>query len=85
MRCDSDVHLYADSTLSVVKGSGSLTAKAFMTDYTKNLTQQVASVYGSVQYTYDGIGDTQGRRLYRVLVPCCLEGLQSLTDHQSPC
>ena len=32
-----------------------------MTDYTKNLTQQDAPTYGNVQYTYDAIGDTQGK------------------------
>ena len=57
----ADVLPCADSTLSVVKGSGSITSKAFMTDYTKNLTQQVAPTYGNVQYTYDAIGDTQGK------------------------
>ena len=50
----------ADTTLSVVKGSGSIAPKSFMTDYTKNLTQQALPVYGNVEYTYDAIGDTQG-------------------------
>ncbi len=31
-----------------------------MTDYTKNLTEQVSPAYGNVQYTFDAIGDTQG-------------------------
>ena len=31
-----------------------------MTEYTKNLTQDVSSTYGNVQYTFDAVGDTQG-------------------------
>ncbi len=50
----------ADSNLSLVKGSGSIAAKSFMTVYTKNLTQQASPVYGNVEYTFDAIGDTQG-------------------------
>ena len=65
----ADLLPYADTTLSVVKGSGSITSKAFMTDYTKNLTQQVAPTYGNVQYTYDAIGDTQGKPAHLSIFP----------------
>lgn len=57
----------ADSNLSVVKGSGSIASKSFMTDYTRNLTEQASPTYGNVQYTYDAIGDTQGDDLCLML------------------
>ena len=68
MHCDGGEHpacllralCCADSNLSVVKGSGSIASKSFMTVYTKNLTEQTSPTYGNVQYTYDAIGDTQG-------------------------
>ena len=49
------------STLAVVKGSGSITSRAVMIDYTKNLTVRNTPIYGNVQYIFDAIGDTQGR------------------------
>ena len=49
------------SNLAVVKGSGSITSRAIMMDYTRNLTNRNTQIYGNVQYVYDAIGDTQGR------------------------
>ena len=44
-----------------VKGSGTLSINAFMQDYLRNLSAQAT---GPVLYTYDPIGDVQGRECF---------------------
>jgi hypothetical protein len=54
-----------DTTIPVVKGSGSITASAIINAYIKNLTNLANQADTPVQYVYDNVGDTQGMH-----VPC---------------
>lgn len=49
-----------DTTIPLVKGSGSITANAITTAYLKNLTAAANAADTPVQYVYDNVGDTQG-------------------------
>ena len=49
-----------DTTIPVVKGSGSITGYAITNAYIKNLTAEANAADTPVQYVFDNVGDTQG-------------------------